>query len=181
MMEYKNNLAGFTLVELMITVAIISIAIAIAAPNLLSFVSATRTKGVAENLAQDLILARNEAIRLNQTVRLDVRSSCYGFSNKATSCNCTVTDTSASNYCDLKRVGDWPGITLLADTGQFNAIMFDASRGLPLNTSGTLTSAQNLSISNANNKAILKMNIIGNVCISSPAGSTKMRGYPDAC
>ncbi|WP_288842082.1 GspH/FimT family pseudopilin [uncultured Deefgea sp.] len=181
-MQTQAKNSGFTLIELMITVLLLSIVLAIAAPNFISWINNSRVKSTTENMAQDLIMARTEAIRRNKPTRLDVRSNCYGITIKNTACNCSITDTSNSAYCEIKQVSTTAGTELTVDTGHFNSLIFDSIRGMPATSSfGTLSSEQNVSISNSSYTAKLKLNIIGNVCISSPSGANKLTSYPDAC
>ncbi|WP_157669952.1 Tfp pilus assembly protein FimT/FimU [Chitinibacter sp. GC72] len=172
---------GLTLIEMMITVVILGIVLAIAVPNLMSFVNTTRVKSVTENMAQDLIMARSEAIRNNSPIYLNVQSSCYGMSARGAHCNCTVTDISSSAYCEVKQVST-SAVSLSPTSGQFDRLIFDAIRGLPVsNTFGTLASTQNIAIANSTHLAQIKLTIIGGVCISSPSGTKKIGGYPNAC
>jgi len=62
--------AGFTLVELMITVSIISILIGIAVPNYSSFICKLRVNNEISELNRLLLIARNTAINNRQTVTL---------------------------------------------------------------------------------------------------------------
>lgn len=59
---------GFTLIELMVTVAIFAIIAAIAAPAMQAMVTAGRLSGASEELVTALQLARSEAIRRNAPV-----------------------------------------------------------------------------------------------------------------
>lgn len=59
---------GFTLVELMITVAVFAIVAAIAAPAMQAMVAASRLNGATSELVTALQLARSEAIRRNARV-----------------------------------------------------------------------------------------------------------------
>ncbi|MBE9610788.1 GspH/FimT family pseudopilin [Chitinilyticum piscinae] len=180
--------SGFTLIEMMVTVAVLGIALAIAVPNLSDFIARTHLKGVADNLAQDLVYARSEAARQNKTVQLsmsDGASSCYGLTtNNTTDCTCTITDAATSGYCELRQAGSFPsGITLTRANGAFSNLQFDSARGLPVTSSNaTLTGNQEVTVTGkSGRKLVVKMSVLGSVCIYSPSGSSKVGGYPDAC
>jgi type IV fimbrial biogenesis protein FimT len=61
---------GFTLIELMVVVALAAILAAIAAPSFKSFVSGQRVKTAASDFAMAAILARSEAIKRNADVTI---------------------------------------------------------------------------------------------------------------
>ncbi len=67
---------GFTLIELMVTVAVLGILAAVAAPAMISFVNANRLNGTTGEMTASLQLARSEAIRRN--ARVTVCSSANG-------------------------------------------------------------------------------------------------------
>jgi len=73
MRRYK----GFTIVELMITIAILGILVAIAAPSFNESIARRRVDGIANELSTDLQFARAEAISKNIEVALVVSATGY--------------------------------------------------------------------------------------------------------
>lgn len=61
---------GFTLVELMVTIAVLAIISAIAYPSFTSIINSNRLTAAANEVLASAQLARSEAVRLNQTVAL---------------------------------------------------------------------------------------------------------------
>lgn len=61
---------GFTLIELMVVVALAAILAALAAPSFKSFVAGQRIKTAASDFAMAVILARSEAIKRNADVTI---------------------------------------------------------------------------------------------------------------
>lgn len=59
---------GFSLIELMVVVAMVAIFASLAAPSFSNFVAGQRVKTTAYDLATSLLLARSEALKRNQTV-----------------------------------------------------------------------------------------------------------------
>lgn len=65
---------GFTLVELMVTLAIAAILLSIAAPNFVSLTKNDRITTVTNDLLADLALARSEAAKRGQSVSVCISS-----------------------------------------------------------------------------------------------------------
>jgi type IV fimbrial biogenesis protein FimT len=78
-----KSTAGFTLIETMVTVAVIAITASMFVPAMQTFVANNRLISVANGLVSDLSLARSEAIRRAATVTVCQSTSGTGCNNSA--------------------------------------------------------------------------------------------------
>ena len=62
--------SGFTLVELMVTLAVFAIIVSLAIPSMQQIVASQRVRAVALDIASDLVIARNEAVKRGDNVQL---------------------------------------------------------------------------------------------------------------
>ena len=95
--------AGFTLLELMITLSVLAILASLGVPAMQEMLERNRLKSAAQALAEDLQWVRGEAIRRNRDLHLifDAGSPwCYGIS-EASTCNCHLTDPDDAQACTL--------------------------------------------------------------------------------
>ena len=88
---------GFTMIELMVVVAVVAILAMIAAPSFKDFMLVQRLKGVNAQLVTDMQFARSEAVARNSLLRVSFRSNetmtCYSLYtsiNNGISCNCLL-------------------------------------------------------------------------------------------
>lgn len=70
-----HSTRGFTLIELMITVAILAITVSLAAPAFRELLVAQRMRSVAYDMTSDLVLARSEAVKRGQNVTIAPQAS----------------------------------------------------------------------------------------------------------
>ncbi|MDZ4262458.1 MAG: GspH/FimT family pseudopilin [Pseudomonadota bacterium] len=74
--ESKQHNVGFTLVELMITLAVAAILATAAVPSFISMIASNRVTSASNELVTALNLAKSEAVRSGQSTRLCKTDSC---------------------------------------------------------------------------------------------------------
>ena len=66
--------SGFSLIELMVAIAILAISLRIAVPSLQSWIENTRVRSTAESIMAGFQIAKNEALRRNAPVRISLNT-----------------------------------------------------------------------------------------------------------
>jgi len=91
MRHYRLN-AGFTAMELIVTVAVLGILLGIAVPSFQDSIDKRRLIDAAEQLYSDLQYARSEAVKQNKEVKVSFNTTapwCYGLDDDTTTtCDC---------------------------------------------------------------------------------------------
>lgn len=77
---------GVTLIELMVTVAVLVVIVALGAPSMSAFLERRAVDGVTEQFASDIRLARTEAMKRGMTVSVCVRSEAVNNGVSTLSC-----------------------------------------------------------------------------------------------
>jgi type IV fimbrial biogenesis protein FimT len=108
---------GFTLVELMIGLAVLAVLATLALPSMGSALQRHRLRAAAEHLAADLTEARFEATRRGQTLHVLPRSGpdwCWAVAREP-GCSCDGTSSDEAAPCQLSRSSqaDHAGVQLL--------------------------------------------------------------------
>jgi len=133
-----RNDSGFSVIELIVTIAILAILTTIAVPNLVSWIPKYRVKDAAQDLFSNVQLAKTEAIKRNQ--------------------NCTVTfNTAPDNYV----IGLLNRTITLADYGsgvQYTAA--PAPTSITFNPRGFADSAVNVTLTNAQNSVSYRVSVL---------------------
>lgn len=70
--------AGFTMIELMVVIAILVVVLSAVAPSMRSFLEGQQVKALAFDLTTDLLLARSEALKRNTSVTVTRGASWNG-------------------------------------------------------------------------------------------------------
>ncbi len=108
-----KNMTGITLIELMVTLAVIAILVAVGVPRLSGIATGNRMSSTINALAADIALARSEAINRNRDITINQAPG--GWSNGWTLDAIATVGLAAE---ELKRVDPVPtGMTLVESNG----------------------------------------------------------------
>ena len=143
----KTRHAGFTFVELMVTVAIIAIAASIAAPNLAAFIANYRLTTSANTTLAAITMARAEAFNRGKRIIVCTSSNASSCDNSATWASGWIVFVDDNNDNSrntgsaaepLLRVGAAasPNMTITGSNGAENLVAF-TSRGATTMGSGS--------------------------------------------
>lgn len=181
----SDVMGGFTLIELIVAVAIAAILATLAVPSFTSFFAKKRVEGLISELATDLQYARSEAIARNTLVQVTLGTNCYVIhalptaataASTSTSCTQASASPAISGVTELKTVQLATGRPeSLSPTN--GSIVFDPVRG-----TATISSAGTITATSSIGSWDLRANItaVGRVNICSPAGTGNVSGY-SAC
>jgi len=180
-MNIKQSL-GFTLLELMIVVALMGIVASIAVPSFQDTLERNYLKEAAESFKSDLMFIRTEAIKTSNNITVNRSTGnnggwCYGFDSTGFTCDCTETDdtnttTSANEgYCSAKRTEGFPKTNLTSVFPLSGNSTFDFRRGT--------TGNHNTCFSTTNYKIKVTTSTAGRILVCSNTDSFAMAGYPD--
>lgn len=123
-MKRLPTLRGFTLIELMITIALLSVLLVIAVPSFTEFRQRAALRGAADQVATFWGDARFEALRRNQFVKFGFRTSgtnfCLGAQTTTNQADDTTCDCFTAGACNVSAYpsdqSEWRGITVAAAT-----------------------------------------------------------------
>ncbi len=172
--------AGFSLIELMVTIAVLGIIATITAPNLIDMIDKRRAVGAAEEVVSLLHLARSEAIKQSRRIRVTISEGAtgawfiglsQGAANCSTAADCQISEGGVM-LTRMSNASRYPGVALDASLG---SITFDA-RGLVSGVAAGSNAELNLA-SERDWQAQVEINPIGRIQICAPSGAKNAGGY----
>lgn len=116
--EFKQKAAGFTLIELMVTIAIAAILGTLALPSFRDYVRTQRLKSASFDLVAALTLTRSEALKRNSAVVMTQASG--GWQNGWT---ITWTDPASSIVTTLRSQAAYSGLNI-TDSASVSSVTF---------------------------------------------------------
>ena len=195
----RRKAGGFTLIELMVVMAITVVLLLIAAPVFTDFIARSRLRSAADDLTNQLALARAEALRLDRNVNVSVVGSatawCAGgrqytipagsieglvsAGSAAPACDCSSATDSLNclveNKFSLVKSIDYENVEMTAGGG--TAFAFDRKLGTLTNLTGAT-----LTLRSTTRPDRYKLNIVvnpmGHARTCAPAGFLTFGGIP---
>ena len=154
-----GNPDGFTLVELMVALAVIGILAVIATPSMTDLINNSRVSGQAEELVASLQLARGEAIRRNARVTI-----CAG-----TGIVCSGS-TAWANWTVFGRDKIQATTDVIRDTAASTSMQVSGpAAGVVFKPSGMIDSQQSLEVVKSSYKRCITVLVSGVVTVSKGA------------
>ncbi|MDO9071737.1 MAG: GspH/FimT family pseudopilin [Rubrivivax sp.] len=159
---------GFSLIELMVTVAVLAVGLSVAAPSLSTQIANYRLRSAAEAVLNGLNYARAEAVRRNSNVSFTLDASGAGW---------TVAQVSPATTLQMRANGEAPGVTAASTTTSLS-VSFTPT-GL-VDTSGVRLSQVNLATAVAGAET-RRVDIFGGGLIRVCTPSITAVGDPRRC
>ena len=163
---------GFTLVELMVVLAIMAVLAAIAVPALRGYIARQRVEGVAQELVTDLRYLRSLQMQRNETVAI-------GFgSNTAVTCYVLYTLGNELGSCDCTRNGPACSTNVPGAQEELKVVRLPRSDGVSISANPTvlMVGRNNLPLNGVTLRTTVSSTLGGTVRVSTNAAM-----LPDLC
>lgn len=105
-LQRKQRFGGFTLIEIMVAIAILGVLVAIAAPSFTATIRRFRAEAVREELLASIQVARSEAIRTRRAVFMVRRIDCPIDTTAASVWSCGWQIVNDTNGDGINNAGD---------------------------------------------------------------------------
>ena len=170
---------GFTLIEMLVAMAIAAIVLTVAVPSFSDYMNKKRVEGVASELSTDIQFARSEAVARNVAVRITFGTGCWvvhTVGSTATSCTQAAGATLGTGATQLKDVQLATNLDAsLSPNNSLTYIAFDAVRAMATSNGSGTTHSVNVASSAGSWQLRAAVSSVGRVQLCSPNSS--MTGY----
>lgn len=147
-----RRVAGFTIIELLVVMAVAAVFLSLAAPGFADFVLRMRLGSSMSDLKSDLLLARSEAIRRNSRVVVCPRSSAT-----SSACAASVAATTWMNGWLVCYDADGDGACDAASASDPNPVRIRTAPSEPLSLEGPAAAVTFFPVGNASSAASFSM------------------------
>jgi type IV fimbrial biogenesis protein FimT len=151
-----SKAAGVTIIELLVTLAVAAVLIALATPMFSDFVRKMRLRTSLGDMSADLALARSESIRRNSRVLVCPRASAA-----STACAAVVSSTTWMNGWLVCYDTDANGACDTGTSTNPNPVRVRAAPASPLSLAGPASTVIFFPVGSANGAATFTMTIAG--------------------
>ena len=168
---------GFTLVELMLSLAILGIIASVAVPSFTNMINNEHVIGATERIYQELLYARSEAVKQNTKINLSLRTGstwCFGVTDSGT-CNCNSNNCKVNNVLKKFTKDDYSN-TSLTFSPSLDGAAFEPTKGfIELSGAGGIASTT-ITVTGVNSQsATITVNQFGrlSICAANNLGKYK--------
>lgn len=186
----RTRPSGFTLIELVITIVVLAIAAAFSIPSVLEMRERQALRGAADNFLVAIGLAKQEAIKRGEMVRVNVNpigdAVCVGAEVVASvddaGCDCSTDDCPVSSFPEVP--GDTSPLRRVTLDGDVafgdddNGFVIDPRTG----TLSDITASGGFVLATQRGYQVeVRVNAMGRASVCTPAGAEKILAGVPAC
>ncbi len=155
-MRFCNKQSGFTLIELIVIIAIVAVLAGIAVPNFLSYMPKYRLNGAARQVMGDLMAARMKAVSQNNEFKIFFLANGHDYM--------ILDDDNNDGTADG---GEWTETKDIRDKYHDVTISFkdDLIKNPIFSPKGTASNRKNIKLTNSSGSKYIKIAITGRVKI----------------
>ena len=161
-MSFHNKQSGFTLIEMMIVIAILAVFAGIAVPNFLSYMPKHRLNGAARQVMGDLMAARMKAVKENNRFRVFFPGNTLGDGLGLSNNQYKILDD--DNNDDNEDPGEWTNTKNIQS--EYSDVTLSANNNPIFYPRGTASSLPTITLTNSAGSKKITVAITG--CVKIP-------------